>query len=70
MNKCMVPIDQIDAIDVLYRLEVATHDGLWAEFAVLVPLLVRHRKAARSEFSRKFQTMKISVARATPPPLD
>ena len=39
IDQCMVPIDQTDAIDVLYRLEVATHDGVWADFAVLAPLL-------------------------------
>ena len=45
IDQCMVPIDQTDAIDVLYRLEVVTHDGVWADFAVLAPLPVRRSAA-------------------------
>ena len=41
----MVPIDQTDAIDVLYRLEVVAQDGVWADFAVLAPLSVRRSAA-------------------------
>ena len=45
MDKGMVPIDQTDTIDQLYRLEVATHDGVWVDFAVLAPLSVRRFRA-------------------------
>ena len=49
MDKYMLPIDETDAIDMLYRLEVATHDGDWADFAASAPILETRFRAKAPE---------------------